>query len=73
MFAGTVFLEKREQTRTKCECLFANLRRQVQHQHCTRTGRVQKNKKKFGKNTKFNEHPVKHSENFLDLLIRQYF
>ena len=32
--------------------------RQVEHQRCSRTGRVQKNPKFSGKNTIFNEHPV---------------
>ena len=32
--------------------------RQVKHQHCRRTGRVQKGHKILRKNTIFNEHPV---------------
>ena len=32
--------------------------RQVEHQRCSRTGRVQKNQKILRKNTIFNEHPV---------------
>ena len=32
--------------------------RQVEHQRCSRTGRVQKNHKILRKNTIFNEHPV---------------
>ena len=32
--------------------------RQVEHQRCSRTGRVQKNHKTLRKNTIFNEHPV---------------
>ena len=31
---------------------------QVEHQRCSRTGRVQKNKKKLRKNTTSNEHPM---------------
>ena len=32
--------------------------RQVEHQRCSRTGRVQKKSQHFKKNTIFNEHPV---------------
>ena len=32
--------------------------RQVEHQRCSRTGRVQKNHKILRKNTIFNEHPI---------------
>ena len=40
--------------------------RQVEHQRCSRTGRVQKISKNVRKNTIFNEHPV---PSYLDLIV----
>ena len=49
------------------------LARQVGHQHCSRSGRVQKNHKILRKKHNFNEHPVSSAINCQATHVSQFF